>query len=242
MTNADPGDTVNVDYTVTNSGQQGTQDIRLLTDAPSPIPDANVYLHDDWGDNKIQNRDESGTTTHNGVEGVYRPEWAVNDGSPSASNQELVVDRDEALMTGINLDFGSTITWEWSLDLSVQNGGTSVQFEAGCFSTTKTTSGFAMDEAYGVQFDRNSPYIDLRRHDTNDDFGTTLIGSNYSEFTTSPTTVTVTRSASGTWELFVDGNSKGTADDTTYTTANKIWYGYRDTSTNAITVGEMKVY
>ena len=26
------------------------------------IPDSEVYLHDDWGDNKLQNRDESGTT------------------------------------------------------------------------------------------------------------------------------------------------------------------------------------
>lgn len=42
MVNADPGDTIQVDYTVTNDGAQDTQDVRLLTDAPSPIPDSAV--------------------------------------------------------------------------------------------------------------------------------------------------------------------------------------------------------
>ena len=90
------------------------------------IPDDDVYLHDDWGDNKLQDRDDSGTTTHNGVEGVYRPEWDVVDGQsePTVENETLDMSGDDGISTEINLNYDETITWQLD-DLDVGETGDS---------------------------------------------------------------------------------------------------------------------
>jgi len=207
----------------------------------SAIPDNQVYLHDDWDDNKLQNRDESGTTTYNGVEGVYRPEWTIDWGTPEAASQLLQMDQGELVYTGINLDLSSTVTWSWTdLDLSNQNGSSSAQFEMGCFAQTATRNRFTLDECYAVQIDRNAGYIDLRRHGVGDDFGTAIISGSHPGGTTG-NSVTVTRASNGDWELLVNGSSQGTTNDTTYTTVTNIHFSYRDATTGTITLNEIKV-
>lgn len=205
------------------------------------IPDENIYLQDDWGDNKLQNRDGSGTTTYNGVEGVYRPEWTIDWGTPEAANQRLQMDQGELIYTEINLDLSQTITWSWTdLDLSNQNGSSNAQFEMGCFAQTATRNRFTLDECYAVQIDRNAGYIDLRRHGVDDDFGSTIISGSHPGGTAG-NSITVTRASNGDWELLVNSASQGTTNDTTYTTVSNTHFGYRDGSTGTISLNEIKV-
>ena len=90
----------------------------------SAIPDPDIYLQDDWGDNKLQDREDGGTTTHNGVEGVYRPEWDVVDGKsePTVENETLDMSGDDGIYTEINLNYDETITWQLD-DLDVGDTG-----------------------------------------------------------------------------------------------------------------------
>ena len=58
-------------YTIPVNGQELTVNVTKA----SAIPDSDAYIHDDWDDGKLTNRDDSGTTTTNEQEGFYRPEW-----------------------------------------------------------------------------------------------------------------------------------------------------------------------
>jgi len=208
----------------------------------SAVPDSDIYLQDDWGDDKLQNRNGSGTTTYNGVTGIYRPKWTLDSGTPQATSQALSEVPNDFVSTDINLNFSTNITWTWTgIDTSNMPTGTTSQWELGCFASKSTRSSFVLDDSYGVQINRSGTnnYISLHRHGTNDAFGSTIIGGNFSAGTN--VSITVTRSSGGTWELFVNGNSQGTTTDTTYTTAQEIWFGRRNIGSGATTVSEIKV-
>ena len=175
------------------------------------IPDA--YLYDDWGDNKLQDRDDNETTTYNGVTGFYRPEWTVIDGSsePSVDNEMLTIAGGDGIFHELNLNLDETITWELA-NVDLSDGG----------STGSDNSWFYLwsEQVDNETFDRleDSYYLDFVtdervRMEYIDDAGNvdSLIEDS------DPPAVgdyTVTRSSDGTWELLVDGDSKGTTQDT----------------------------
>jgi hypothetical protein len=77
------------------------------------IPDNQIYVHDDWEDGKINNRDDNGTTTTNGKEGIYRPSWNEFNSGVSVENGQLKVTQ----KSGIDLAYGipdESIKWNFS--------------------------------------------------------------------------------------------------------------------------------
>jgi hypothetical protein len=180
------------------------------------IPDSDVYLQDDWGDNKLTNRDESGTTTHNGVEGVYRPEWSVISGKsqPTVNNGQLTITGGDGIYADINLNLNETISWEWT-NVDLSDGGTSSNEHSvmHCWSEQlpDETNGM-LHEAYFVWVTNNDS-CNLSKRDSSGNFKTVVSASPQS----GTIDVMVTRSPSGDWELFFNGVSQGAGNDTEFT-------------------------
>ena len=180
------------------------------------IPDSDVYLHDDWGDNKLTDRFGSTETTHNGEEGIYRPEWdtMTNLSSPTAQSERLDSSGNEGVRTGINLNLDETITWEWT-DVDITGGDTSAPDYANlhCFAeSTHDDRDGRMRESYVLNLVHDDSVVRLQRVDA-DEATTTLIDFDNID---SVVDIEVTRSPSGEWEVIIDGSSQGTATDTTF--------------------------
>ena len=214
----------------------------------SAIPDSQVYLQDDWGDNKLTDRDDSGTTTYNGVEGVYRPEWKIDDGSPEADDNQLQYSSGDALHAEIELNLDETVTWEFeNVDGSASGGESSGQYVISLMADT--TDHFAGDEteigySEGYElFMRDDDAGDLFRFRRNDDAGSdneTLISA---DNPTDGRDIKVTREPDGTWQLFLDGDSVGgTEVDDTYTDPIITGYVARGNRNVIVSVDEMKVF
>ena len=168
------------------------------------IPDSDVYLHDDWGDNKLQDREDSGTTTHNGVEGVYRPEWNVV-GDAEANNEQLIITAEDEVETGISLNLDETITWELE-DLSLDGD----RFFVPLFSETSQTSSNRVENGYSFRFiGDNSGIVKHDSDGTTDGIVTVDLDAELDD-------AEITRQPNGEWELIIDGTSEGTATDTEY--------------------------
>ena len=107
------------------SGLRGS--LRNVSVGIVAIPDSDVYLHDDWGDNQLtSDREDAGETTHNGVTGFYRPEWTIVSGSPTVVDGQLVMETGQ-ISVSANLNDDEPITLELD-NLTVLDGGTSFPF------------------------------------------------------------------------------------------------------------------
>ena len=199
---------------------------------PDPWPES--YLQDDWGDNKLQDRDGSDTTTYNGVEGVYRPEWTLDEGSPEVADERLTLDGDgEAVVTEINLNLDESITWEFSNVSLNTDGALALQLfsEDDTFFDLDTTAP-RMDDGYMVEFSMSNDRIRLTK---NSGGGTdAMIESGVSPSAEEEFDIIVTRSSDGEFELIVDGDSKGTDTDTDFIDPSHTGFG---TSTDGTDLG-----
>ena len=200
------------------------------------IPDSEIYLQDDWGDNKLQDREDSGTTTHNGVEGIYRPEWRIESGSPEAENERLEFDTNEAIDTEINVNLDETITWEWSgIDFGTFESDVSIGVGFIVWAEDQNwhldSSAPSPDDAYVVQIRHESDEVRLLSGDV-------LI----SHSTRPAESISLKREPNGDWELFVDGSSVGTANDTTLSDPQYIGFGGTDRGDCETFVDEVKVF
>lgn len=180
-------------YTITVNSQE----LKIKVTDPNIIPDRNIYLHDDWNDNKIQNRDGSGTTTYNNVQGIYRPEWSIVNGTPSAKNKKLVMDNGDEIKTSMNVNTNYKITWRFDLTCPTPSSG---RMGINILSNGST--------AYGVSEDI---YGDLYLYDVAN--SQRIIQSNINN-DGSTKTIKLTRTPSGDWELFYGGSSVGSASST----------------------------
>jgi len=191
------------------------------------IPDEEIYLQDDWGDNKLTDREGSATTTYNGVEGVYRPEWATLQGSASVDNENLTLNDDPTTISaGINLNLNEKIRWWFEFD---DNGGRN---SFGLFAETEDLAGGSWESVENGYILINSNEDGFCRLVDRDDDGTSgnnVIDADGSEIASGY--IGATRESDGTWEmfitsedlddpdseLFINDNSLGTGTDTTYT-------------------------
>ena len=209
-------------------------DGRILVD----IPDSDIYLQDDFGDDKLSDRDGSGTTTYNGVEGVYRPEWTQDGDTPTVDNGILSVDSDTQMFTGINLNFDEKISWVADVDISGGSGGDDVAWSL--FAQT-TDWGFngdrAMVNSYLLEFEPDRIRI---QKNIDASTGDTMV-SMTSGIPDNPV-IEVTRSPSGEFELFVDDESQGTNTDTDYDDDDiDLYTGFGAESGGYADVNEIKV-
>ncbi len=207
------------------------------------IPDSDVYLHDDFGDGKLQNRDDSGTTTYNGVEGVYRPEWTIDNGTPTVTNERLDYSEGDSGYTEINLDLAETTTWELS-NLTLNTAGDQLSY-FGLFyedNPTRSTSDFppTLYPGYAIGMREADSKIRLIRTDS-DGSSTNVI--NASGTSNNMNLVKVTRESDGTWTMVIDGTEVGTASDATHTNPQYIDFaGRTGPSDNQLLVDELKVF
>jgi len=187
-------------------------DGNVVFEAGPDIPDSDVYLHDDFGDNKLQNRDGSGTTTHNGVEGVYRPEWTIENGSPTVSNEELSIVGGDRIYTGVNIDLSSVLTVEATVDASNTGSLLADQINIGIFAEQVTDVSFDQyHQAYYISI-LGQNTVQLRYRDASGANDSIIEGS----YADSDRAFSATRQPDGTFELFVEGVSQGTATDTQF--------------------------
>ena len=203
----------------------------------SAIPDPEVYLHDDWGDNKLTDRDDSGTTTHNGVEGVYRPEWTVDAGEPVAQNDQLEIREGDALYADININLDEPLTVEWDANnLPDGSGGDQIFLAVWSESLTfRDTDLQEYQESYIVRV-RGEGNISFRVVD-GDGNSSELISGSHSG---ADDNIKVTRDADANWELFVNDESQGTATDDTFTDPQYASFAARDSVSPEADINEVK--
>jgi len=197
------------------------------------IPDSDVYLHDDWGDNKLQNRDGSETITHNGVTGYYRPEWQILNGSPSVENGELVLDNGDEIYTEINLNFSETIVWE-TTGFEVPDTEETLGMTLFTDSLTHCGGWGAYSNGYTMGYRGNGDRPFRRNTD-----GTTTFLDGFSSVSDTADW-TVTREPNGDWTIESDGKT-ATHNDTTHTTAKYIVIGGREGVSGLTRYSEIKV-
>ena len=200
------------------------------------IPDSEIYLHDDWGDNSLTERDDSATTTHNDVEGVYRPEWRIESGNPEASDERLEFDTNEAIDAEINLNLDETITWEWSgIDFGTFESDSTIGVGFVVWAEDQNwdldSSASSPDDAYVLQIRQEGDEVRLLNGDV-------LI----SHSTSPDESISLKREPNGDWELFVDGSTAGTANDTTLSDPQYIGFGGTDRGDCETFVDEVKVF
>ena len=208
-------------------------------DVGPDIPDSEVYLHDDWGDNKLQDREDSGTTTHNGVEGVYRPEWETPSGrsTPTVDDEELQIRGDDAIYTSINLNLDEEITWEWT-NVFITGGTTD---RTGAHLWTEQIDEISEDRFHDSYYLSLQEGFDLRlRHvDSSGDVTNLIEGPDVDE---GRYDLRVTRSPSGEFEFFVDDTPEGTATDTSLTDPQYIAFAGEDDPDTRGDFDELKVF
>ena len=207
----------------------------------SAIPDSIVYLHDDWGDNKLTDRDGSETTTYNGVEGVYRPEWATISGlnTPTVQNERLEIDDGDGIETDLNLNLDETITWELS-NIDVGNTGISSNHANAILFSEQN------EDFNSAEFPHNSYLVIIRGGGDDvvlqevDGSGDNSVLARGGELTDSHD-ITVIREPNGDWELFVDGSSVGSATDASHTNPNHAMFTAESQRDIDVSIDEIKV-
>jgi len=184
-----------------------TVDGQTVFEAGPDIPDGPAYLIDDWDDNKLQNRDGTITSTHNGVPSVYRPEWTILSGSPTATGGQFV-STIGGIGTDVNINNNETLTVEienWTLNGS--DDGTSVQF-------------WYQDENNRWQADLSSSSGSLQVFKRVDGTFTSVSSVTLSDFT--DVNVRIERDGTENWTVFVNGTQQDTFVDSFEPTANEI--------------------
>jgi len=181
------------------------------------IPDPDVYLDDDFGGGWPTDRDDSGTTTYNGVEGFYRPDWTIDSGDPDAADDILNLTSGDRTFTPINLNFDETITWEWTdIDVTASGDSASDYFILQPFATQSQDTSFGtFHEGYSIELRSGGDGTSRLRVRDEDGTPTDLIEGD--EFSTGD--VKITRSPDGEWEYFINGTSQGTETDTAFENA-----------------------
>jgi len=221
--------------------QEITVDGDVVFSAVPPIPDENIYLQDDFDDNRLTNRIDNGTTTYNGVTGTYRPEYTTETSFGSVSGGILRAFEGETVSTSLNLNLSNTITWEF-FDVDISNMG----FNFGdcvftMYASQITQRGTSSNHRHTLDaFNLNiseSGEIGLQYVDINENSTTFITAStNLSIFD-----LKVTRTSNGTWEIFVNNISVGTGTNNTSVTPNFFDITARDTDKSDIRLTEYKI-
>lgn len=168
------------------------------------------YIEDDWDDNALTNRSASQKDvfyqfsdggTGDLLKGVYRPRWEIDQGSPSASNQQLEMPAGNTtapvLITPSNIFTGS-----WSVDIRIVSSST----------IDSVYLNYLLSDINNRYFYRADYDNRLRLQKIENSSVTTLIEVSW-DGDTSNHRYKVTKNSYNTHEAFYDGASKGTVTD-----------------------------
>jgi len=208
-------------------------------------PASGIYL-DDFEDNKLFDRDAFTTTplTPEALEpdqsdftNPSRPEYTIDQGSPSAANQRLEFpgDGNQHLLFA-TLSELDDVTWEF--DVTPEGGSFGLMKAYVVALDTNFSDGRTQspDNGYIVRFRDNGNFKLARREGGNQD---NIIDTTFSPDTNTHT-VKVTRDSSGNFELFLDDSLKGTATDTTHTTNS--FTGFNHGASVGLNVDNFRVF
>ena len=188
-------------------------------------------LLDDWSDNKLTSRDNAATTATGFTDRfgkTFRPEWTVDSGTWTGNAE--VMKKTNGGSAGAVYVSSTYTTGTWSVKL--QNQSTSNVISDFCFMWV---------DASNMNFYRMSTNPTLQLVKKVSDTDTALIDSGWTA-DTAWHTCKVTRDASGNFEMFFDGVSKGTATDTDITTSNQIRQNNLHSADGNVWVDDLKVY
>jgi len=164
-----------------------------------------AYLYDDFYDNKYNGDRYLMIGEWNGSLNNLRKQWSVTHGSASVTDKRLILD---ASATYTIVRTSSTVTeGTWETKVKFEN---SAQFEFRIIS----------DGTKRIHVKYQSGALKVEKYDgaTTDTIISTSIDLEDGEYHT----IKVTRDASGNYELFVDGDSKGTGSDSYLPSANYV--------------------
>ena len=207
--------------------------LRNVSTGVIAIPDSGLLL-DDWAnDPTVSSSEITDRKSYSELEFAAEPPDESEFG-PVEGRPDYTVDRGNAVVTSgyIEMDSGficrtgmaeiDNMTWEFEFDLSQLSDSSSVL--AGIlFANSTETVDRTYEESYYVQH-QSGGSLSLQHVDENGDFSTIILTS-----TATPETGTtkVTRDDEGNFELFLDGSSIGTGQDTATTTATHTGLGQR---------------
>jgi len=189
---------------------------RSLIDGQEPgaIPDSLVLLDDFADGNLTSDRDslnetrwqpDNSTLIEQGEGGdISRPDWTIDNGSPSVADNILEVDRGERLRTSLELDTLDNTTWEFFVpDWGDNFSGVSI---AANTTTWRDGDNNLQDGYYVRQDNSDGEGFSLLV----DNGGSTDVLISTGSGVSAPVLIRVERDSDGNWELFYDGESAGT--------------------------------
>ena len=182
--------------------------LRNVSVGMAAIPDDGVYLQDDWGDGKLTDRDDANTREQTifgeTFDTRYRPEWAEQAGTPSASSSEdgfATVGEGELIRTGTDWTEG---VWEWEFEWqNVQDSGGRRAFE---FELWREDS----DNYIYVRVAPDSSDGTFRLEEDIGGSTDVIISDNFANDEEKHTLRVERDESTDDWELFLDGESRGT--------------------------------
>lgn len=209
----------------------------ILGQIQTGLTELSNYIEDDWNDNSLTSRSNTvdGVFAHPDANeagdvliGRYRPEWNVTNGSPTASSGVLNLNNssgtDTVMVIPSNMSVGSW-QYDWTLTNTDTSNAVTIQYHIMSQTTTALQDGYESTTYYSGTVE--SWHLDVRQGGGST---TTIInGSNTKD--TNTHTREVTRDSYSNWEMFNDGVSAGTANDSTFTSGEyEIIYGQAGTS------------
>ena len=230
------------------SGLRGS--LRNVSVGIDAIPDSEVL--DDWLDGNItSSRDDFDTTSYQyesesedkfSIVGS-RPEWVIENGSFDVSDNRLSWGSGDSIYVEFpdNLNLDEKRTWNFR---NISHSGSGADYSYfGLYS--ETTNWFGTDTGGGTAFE-NSYVVRVRDDDTR----IARVDDTDSEEATIAEGVSVSdggdirveRDADGTWELFVDGDSQDSGEDTTHTDPLQTFFAGRPGRSPSTDVDAIEVY
>jgi len=179
-----------------------TNHIETIHDAFLQIAQNRGCFYDDFGDNKLSDRDNF-VAMFESIFGVGRPEWTVEEGSPSVSDGELI------------LPAGNTTPQRVSTPCKITSGVWEIGFK---FMTAPSSGSFRMSLIYQNGSNYYILYNDILSnkillHKREAGSISDPISHTGAVKDTDYHVIKVTRDSSGNWEIFLDGTSIGTTTD-----------------------------
>jgi|GEM_PF-2883123 len=181
-----------------------------ITAAPVELE---TYIYDDFEDNVYSGRTQPGKW---GFVNIDRFEWTLVAGAASVTGGVLTLTAD----AGVNMTLTTPETkaegvWEFRVKASTNTVGKVVTL--GFFGETVATSGdIDLANGYQVQINGGGGF---RLQEVTASSRTNIIDTLWTP-DTNWHTVKITRDSDGNFELFLDGTSLGTVQDTTWTACN----------------------
>lgn len=203
----------------------------------SSHPTQRYYIYDDWNENKLTVNRGHYFTAAGGAVGrtgftpfLKRPKWTAISGTWDASGRTL-----QSTSTGANVHIGTpstfiTGTWEWDgkIDSIAANY---YHFEWFVYIDADNYMQMYIYR-FGDTFRLSKTVATVTTAIIN---GTYTVGTAWHTFK-------VTRDVAGNWEIFVDGVSKGTVNDTDITSCVQCALGLKQAAASKVHKDNLRLY